>query len=99
MRGASEVKRRLVLISINRPRTAGRSHALWKTSVFRVTDDLDSDFFFAYSGKRWPGCCAAQFRTPRGPALIPRETVGRTSEGGRFTWLPWRAQGWRPLWE
>jgi len=58
---------------------------------------VNSDFFFAYSGKRWPGCFAAQLRTPRGPALIPRETVGGTSEGGRFIRLPWIAQGWRPL--
>jgi hypothetical protein len=63
-------------------------HLLCKSFDFHVTDDLYSDFFFAYSGKRWPGCCAAQFRTPRGPALIPRETVGRTSEGGRFNSFP-----------
>jgi hypothetical protein len=62
--------------------------ALCKTFCFPVTSNLYSDFFFSYSGKRWPGCCAAQFRTPRGPALIPRETVGRTSEGGRSCGFP-----------
>ncbi len=64
--------------------------ALCKTFDFRVTDDLYSKFFAAYSGKRWPGCYAAHFRTPRGPAQIPRETAGGTSEGGRSCGFPGR---------
>jgi len=55
---------------------------LWETFYFYVTDNLYSDFFVDYSRKCWPGCCAAQLRTPRGPAQIPRETAGGTSDAG-----------------
>src|SRR6266481_368001 len=67
--------------------------ALCKTFNFPVTDNLYSNFFVAYSGKRWPGCCAAQIRTPRGPAQIPRETAGGTSDGGRSCGFPGKPRG------